>query len=148
MLVTACLRLAIFPLVLRVQRNNTRMKAIQPQSSALMQKLTEAKSVGDQTAVAVYSQQLSKMWKDNNCTPWRAMVLPLVQMPLFISFFFAVRGLASLPVPQMKEGGLWWFEDLTVADPYYILPVASMLFQLAIVEVSRCFAFENTSSGI
>lgn len=25
--------------------------------------------------------------------------------------------------PSMAEGGLWWFTDLTVSDPYYALPV-------------------------
>ena len=32
-------------------------------------------------------------------------------------------GMANCPVDSMKGGGLSWFSDLTVADPYYILPL-------------------------
>ena len=32
-------------------------------------------------------------------------------------------GMANCPVDSMKTGGLSWFADLTVADPYYILPI-------------------------
>ena len=31
--------------------------------------------------------------------------------------------MANCPVDSMKTGGLSWFSDLTVPDPYYILPV-------------------------
>ena len=31
--------------------------------------------------------------------------------------------MANCPVDSMKTGGLSWFSDLTVADPYYILPI-------------------------
>merc|ERR1712107_682391 len=33
------------------------------------------------------------------------------------------RGMANCPVDSMKGGGLSWFSDLTVAYPYYILPL-------------------------
>ena len=32
-------------------------------------------------------------------------------------------GMANCPVDSMKTGGLSWFSDLTVPDPYYILPI-------------------------
>ena len=31
--------------------------------------------------------------------------------------------MANCPVDSMKTGGLSWFTDLTVPDPYYILPI-------------------------
>lgn len=31
--------------------------------------------------------------------------------------------MANLPVDSFRHGGLYWFTDLTVCDPYYILPV-------------------------
>lgn len=56
---------------------------------------------------------------------------------MFISFFFALKGMASLPVESMRHGGLYWFADLTVPDPYYILPIItagslSLILQLGI----------------
>ena len=32
-----------------------------------------------------------------------------------------------MPVPGFVTGGLWWFTDLTVPDPYFILPTISGL---------------------
>ena len=32
-----------------------------------------------------------------------------------MSMFFALRGMAELPVESMKNGGLSWFTDLTIA---------------------------------
>lgn len=57
------------------------------------------------------------------------------QAPVFISFFIALRKMAYAPVPSMQTGGLWWFTDLTLADPYYILPIAVTGTMFAILEV-------------
>jgi YidC/Oxa1 family membrane protein insertase len=35
--------------------------------------------------------------------------------------------MANYPVESMKTGGLYWFADLTVADPYYVLPILTSL---------------------
>jgi len=135
MLVTIFLRAAIFPLVVRVQKNNVRMQAIQPQSKALMDGLKDANTAGDKAKAQAYGHELTKLWRDNDCNPWKSMVLPLVQMPLFMSFFFAIRKMAYLPVPQLKEGGIGWVTDLTMPDPFYILPITSMALTLAVLEV-------------
>lgn len=134
--ITICLRLALFPLVARMQSNGARLAAIQPQTAALMSRMTEAKKVNDTQALGVYTRQLQQLFAENKCHPLYSLSLPLLQVPLFMTFFFAVRGMAMLPVPQFKEGGLGWFTDLTLPDPYYILPITSVLFQLGVLEVS------------
>lgn len=48
-------------------------------------------------------------------------------MPLF----FALREMVT-KVESLKEGGLWWFTDLTIADPYYLLPLGSTLTLYAV----------------
>lgn len=47
----------------------------------------------------------------------------MVKAPVFISFFWALRGMVQLPLESMKDGGLWWFTDLTAPDPFYLLPI-------------------------
>ena len=42
---------------------------------------------------------------------------------VFSSTFFALRGMANLPVESLKTGGTLWFENLAVADPFYLLPL-------------------------
>ena len=51
----------------------------------------------------------------------------LFQLPIFVSMFMGLRGMANLPLESMMHGGLFWFEDLTVADPFYALPVLTSL---------------------
>jgi len=61
--------------------------------------------------------------KEKEVNPIKSLWVPLAMAPVFISFFFGLRKMANLPVESMKEGGLFWFTDLTLADPYYILPL-------------------------
>lgn len=59
----------------------------------------------------------------------------MVQLPLFVSFFLGIRQMANLPLESMKTGGLLWFPDLTIADPYFLLPMLSAASMLLTVEV-------------
>lgn len=142
-LAAGVMRLALFPLVARMHGNNARMQVIAPQQQVIMTKIQDASKRGDKGAQMIYSQELRKLWEKNNCSPFRTMLLPMVQVPLFMTFFFAIRGMTSLPVPQLKEGGVLWFTDLVAADPYYILPTTSMLLTLAVLEVRICRGFHQ-----
>lgn len=131
---TVIIRTCMLPLMIKVQRNNARVANINPDVQRIMNNVNEAKKAGDQIAIAKYSQQAQQLFKDNECHPAKSLMLPLVQAPVMISFFMALRGMAELPVPGFLDGGLAWFTDLSVKDPYYILPVLSSAGMLAILE--------------
>lgn len=44
--------------------------------------------------------------------------------------------MASLPVPSLQTGGLWWFQDLTLSDPIYVLPLVVTATMWGVLEVS------------
>ncbi len=50
-------------------------------------------------------------------------------------FLIAACASFAVQVPSLVEGGAFWFPDLTVADPYYLLPVLSSLTFLLTVEL-------------
>jgi YidC/Oxa1 family membrane protein insertase len=131
---TVAIRIAMIPLNIKVQRNNARVSNINPDLQRIMNNVNEAKKAGDQMAIAKYSQQAQQLFKDNDCHPAKSLLLPLVQAPVMISFFMALRAMAELPVPGFLDGGFAWFTDLSVKDPYYILPVLSSAGMLAILE--------------
>lgn len=54
-----------------------------------------------------------------------------------LSTFLAIRGMAKLPVESMSTGGALWFTDLTVVDPFFILPVLATASILTIIHVIR-----------
>jgi len=62
-------------------------------------------------------------------------VILLLQVPVFFSVFFGLRKMAYLPVESLTTGGILWFTDLTVPDPYYALPLMTMASLLATLEV-------------
>jgi len=56
-------------------------------------------------------------------------------MPVFLSVFIGLRQMANLPVESMRTGGTAWFTDLTVPDPYFILPLMTITMLYASIEV-------------
>ncbi len=51
------------------------------------------------------ASQIQTLWKTNNVSPLRRFYPPLVQAPIFISVFLALRNMAALPV--RGGGGCW-----------------------------------------
>ena len=70
-------------------------------------------------------------------------VYPVSQAPIFISFFIALREMANLPVPSLQTGGLWWFQDLTLSDPIYVLPLVVTATMWGVLEVREEHAFDK-----
>ena len=89
---------------------------------------------GDPTQVAKYQNEMRAIYEKYGANPFKALLLPLMQLPLFISFFIALRGMGH-NYPDYATGGVLWFTDLGAADPYYILPVFNALSFLAMIEI-------------
>lgn len=47
----------------------------------------------------------------------------------------ALRKMANTPVESMKVGGFWWLQDLTVHDPYYIMPLVTSVTMYITIEL-------------
>lgn len=82
----------------------------------------------------------------HNVNPIRNLVFPLAQATVFMTMFFALKGLAGAGLPSMMSEGGGWVMDLTQPDPYWALPVASTALTLATLEVSREFFFFSRSA--
>ena len=67
--------------------------------------------------------ELQKFMNEKKIKPFRT-IWPLgVQGLIFMSMFFGLRGMTNVPVESMMHGGIFWFKDLILPDPYFILPV-------------------------
>lgn len=62
------------------------------------------------------------MRKASGVKLWKTMI-PMINIPISFGMFRLCRGMAGLPVPSLETGGALWFQDLSVADPFFILPV-------------------------
>lgn len=120
---TIVVRTIIFPLVIMAQRNAAKMGNNMPQMQVIQMKMSEARSTGNHFESARLAQEMMQFMKEKDLSPFRSMLVPLAQAPLFISFFVGLRQMANAPVDSMREGGLFWFTDLTMPDQYFLLPL-------------------------
>ncbi|CDK29811.1 unnamed protein product [Kuraishia capsulata CBS 1993] len=82
------------------------------------------------------------LFKKNGCQVWKSVLLPAVQIPVWLSLSFTFRSLtgwqgwhsSDRPLdPSLSREGFGWVTDLTYADPYTILPI--VLEALALVNI-------------
>ncbi|KHJ82320.1 inner membrane protein [Oesophagostomum dentatum] len=55
----------------------------------------------------------------------RQFFILLANGAVFATQFFAIRKMVEVNYPGLSTGGTAWFPDLTVTDPYYLLPLIS-----------------------
>lgn len=132
---TVIVRLLMFPLVIITQRNAARMNNYLPQMQAIQLKMNEAQQSGNQIESSRYAQELVLFMREKNVNPLKNMLVPFAQMPIFVSFFVGLRRMATLPVDSLREGGMYWFTDLTVPDQFYILPIITSLTLWTTIEL-------------
>lgn len=132
---TVALRTLILPLAVRVQSNAVKLNNIRPETEALMAKIRQYNQSGNKMLSAQTSAKLMALYQKHDCSPFKMFLMPAVQVPIFVSFFIAIRKMAAVPVETMKTGGLFWFTDLTACDPYYVLPGLGCLSFMAIIEL-------------
>lgn len=120
---TICMRICLTPLVVIAQRNSAKMQAVMPQMQAIQVKMTEARQMGNAGETARYSQELMQLMAREKVNPLKNMLVPMAQAPIFISYFIGIRRMVNAPVESLHTGGELWFTDLTLADPYFLLPL-------------------------
>lgn len=120
---TICMRVLVTPLVIIAQRNAANMTRVLPEMEQIQVKLTEARQMGNATESARYSQESVQLMDRENVNPLKYMIVPMAQAPIFLSYFIGIRRMVNAPVESLHTGGLLWFTDLTIPDPYYILPL-------------------------
>ncbi|KAJ1982790.1 hypothetical protein H4R35_000149 [Dimargaris xerosporica] len=143
---TVLLRLTILPVAIYQQRAIRRQMALQPVVEAWVATLREnlkSHSLSQGWSLDRYRQevqrhvrrQIGALYAQHDCRPIFRMVLPLVQVPLFLNTSFTIRRMCGLPlpwfdvvddvpaVPEFSQGGALWFTDLLAMDPTYALPV-------------------------
>jgi len=130
---TIVFRIIVFPLAVKGIINNLKMTAIQPETNRLQ---TIMKNEATKNPRLSYKARvdLAALFKEHGCNPLKGLITPMVQMPLFVSFFIALRRMVEAPVPSFTDGGILWFPDLTQQDPYCCLPVVSAGLMLLAIE--------------
>jgi len=117
-------RAVLFKPYVNAAENASRMQAIQPITKPISQKMTEAMKARDNETVMQLRQELSMINKRAGIKLWKSFV-PAIQAFAGFGTFVLLRAMARLPVPGLETGGILWFHNLTVPDPFFLLPMAT-----------------------
>ena len=129
------IRLALFPFAANIIGQTQRQALLQPQFQKIMTRYQDAKKAGDQLALGVAQKEMMDLKVKTGFNPFVFLKLPLLQAPLFLGIFFGLKGMAEAKLPGFMDGGLAWFTNLTIPDPTYALPVASVAATLTVLQV-------------
>jgi YidC/Oxa1 family membrane protein insertase len=132
---TIVLRLVLFPFQLKASDSMARMAAITPLTKETQEELKVAIAERDRDAIHMARQKQRRIYKEFNVGPFKAMMPLLGQGVIGFGAFRCLRGMATLPVPGLAENGWFWFENLTIADPYYLLPAVTGSIMYLVIKV-------------
>jgi YidC/Oxa1 family membrane protein insertase len=148
MLTTIGIRTATFPIMLMQIKNTYALSQAKPEVEALVEHLKEEQARGNANAVSEYQTRVAAVWSKYNANPLKSIATLLVQAPMFIGFFSALRGMAAAKVPSLMEGGALWFTDLTIPDPTYALPLLASATFLLTVEAGAADGMEGQGDAM
>ncbi len=110
-LLTTLIKTAFAPLSHKSFVSMKAMAALQPQTQALQKKYKHDK--------VKLNQELMSLYKTNKVNPLGGCLPMVVQIPFFIALFNILY--TAIELRQAPFVG--WIKDLSVQDPYYVLPV-------------------------
>jgi YidC/Oxa1 family membrane protein insertase len=121
-LLTIVVRILLFYPSLKSATAMEEMKKIQPQLMAIREKYKK-----DPARV---NQEMMKLYKEHKVNPMGGCLPMLLQLP----FFVALYNVLSVSIELRQAPFIsFWIKDLSMYDPYYILPVlmgVSMIFTM------------------
>ncbi len=128
-LLTIVIRLLLFYPSLKSATSMEEMKKLQPQMTELREKYKKDP--------ARMNQEIMKLYKDHKVNPLGGCLPMLLQLP----FFVALYNVLSVSIELRQSPFIsFWIKDLSVFDPFYILPV--------LMGVSMVFTMKMTSTSV
>ena len=106
-------RILLWPLNQRAMRTSLKMQRLQPEIQAV-----QAKFKNDQQRM---QQEVMRVYKEHDMSPWSPIAgcLPmLLPWPIFAALYFVFR-----TTIEFRGVPFLWMHDISVKDPYYIMPV-------------------------
>ncbi|KAI9221826.1 60Kd inner membrane protein-domain-containing protein [Blastocladiella britannica] len=132
---TLAANVALTPLLIKYQQQAVNLKVIQPELAPAQAEVEKATAAQDSAALVTAKNHVAQVYHKYKMVPLPGLLLPAISVPVFFSILHAVKDMADAGVPGFKDGGFLWFSDLTVADPYYVLPVLFTAQLMAAVPV-------------
>ncbi|MDH5183758.1 MAG: membrane protein insertase YidC [Gammaproteobacteria bacterium] len=108
---TILLKAAFYQLSAKGYKSMAKMRKVNPRIQVLKERFGEDKQG--------FQQAMMKLWKEEKVNPMSGCLPILVQMPIFLAFYWVL--LESVELRQADW--ILWYKDLSQADPYFVLPI-------------------------
>ncbi|WAR59560.1 hypothetical protein PtB15_11B200 [Puccinia triticina] len=130
------IRTVLIPINIWSMKIGARNMTIKPSIDVKISKIKELQTRGEQHKALHAQNELRAYMKTEGFRPLAPLGLPLLQGSLFVSFFWALREMGSHHLPSLTAEGALWFTDLTLAGPWYGLPLIASGLTLLSVETA------------
>lgn len=110
-LLTCVIRLVLLPININAYKSQKTMQKIQPQIQEIKKK--------HKSDPKTMNLEVMSLMKQNKVNPFGACLPMLLQFPIFLAFYSVLRESVEL----YQSPFIFWIEDLSLKDPYYVLPV-------------------------
>jgi len=115
--ITVIMKVLFWPLTQASTRSMKRMQMLQPQMNALKEKFKDD--------AAKMNKKLMEFMKENKVSPLGGCLPMVLQMPVFIGFFYMIRSAIEL-----RGAGFLWVGDLSKPDTLFLIPGLNFPFNL------------------
>ena len=133
-MLTVIVRSLLFPLTVKQVKSMRAMQDLKPEMDKVRAQYRDN--------VQKQREEMAKVYQEQGVNPLGGCLPILVQMPIFIGIFYVIRQFGGTPgrtepkYPSFTDGGILWFQDLSHADPTYLLPIISAVTMLAATEIT------------
>ena len=133
-MLTVIVRSLLFPLTVKQVKSMRAMQDLKPHMDRVRAQFKDNPQR--------QREEMAKLYQEQGVNPLGGCLPILVQMPVFIGIFYVIRKFGGTPgrtPPEYESfihGGILWFQNLSIPDPYYILPIISAVTMLAATEIT------------
>lgn len=153
-LLTMAIKLLFVPLQYKSYKSMKMMQLIQPKVAAVQEKFKDDRDR--------LNKELIKLYREQKVNPVGGCLPMVLQMPVFVALF----NILYMTIDLRQAPFILWITDLSVQDPYYVLPVimgATMVIQqkitpttmdptqakiMLVLPVFMTFLFVNFPAGL
>src|SRR5215203_4600270 len=130
-MLTIVVRTLLFPITYRQVKSMRKMQDLKPDMDRIRSEYKDD--------VQTQRAEMAKLYQERKVNPLGGCLPVFIQLPIFLVLYYTIRQFDKLE--SFRTGGLLWFQDLTVYDPLYILPV----LYIATMMVSQEIASQNVA---
>ena len=131
------IRAFVIKLYINSSDTSARMKAIKSITDPIDERIRTARANQDQAKFQSAGAERKRVMSAAGIKMRTIFYPVMVQIPMGFGMFRVMRGMTGLPVPGLETGGYLWFQDLTVPDPIFVLPLMTAACFYTTFKVSR-----------